>query len=178
MVSEFHTQASPDYIAFKERLFGVDEARKLRETAIRKAFKDKKIFFIAPEKITLEAQNALLKTFEEPIPDTQFFLSLRDEGAILSTLRSRMQVLRLDDEVGENEGAKKFLKMALKDRLNFVKKFVEKEENLPAFLDELLISIKETGDFVKLDKLYKARLLSADRGAAPRLILEHLSLVL
>lgn len=158
---------SPDYFVYKESLFGIDEARGLSVAATKKAFTGRKIFFIAPEKITLEAQNALLKTFEDPVPDTHFFLAVRDTALVLPTLKSRMQVMTLEstDEVGE---AKIFLKLSIKERLNFAKSF---EGNLSEFLDQLLT--------LKRDKaIYEMRLYSDDRAASARLILEHLSLVL
>ena len=170
---------SPDFFVFKEPTFGVDDARKVSEAAIRKAFGEKKIFFIAPEKITLEAQNALLKAFEEPIPDTHFFLCLRDDTLVLPTLRSRMVSVRLKPETSDDKAVEKFLNMSIKDRLNFVKKFVDNEENLSVFLDDLLYYLRKGSvNTSSLEKVYQVRLLSDDRGVAPRLILEHLSLVL
>ncbi len=161
---------SPDFFLLEEELFGIEEARRLGELSNRKAFDQRKIFFITPKKITVEAQNALLKTFEEPIPDTHFLLLVRDEALILPTLKSRMAVLygKLHSSVGEVE---KFLKLNLSDRLDFAKKFADDERDLSAFLDELLM--------LKRDKnIYKMRLFSADRTASSRLILEHLALVI
>jgi DNA polymerase III delta prime subunit len=171
-------KGSPDYFVFKDETLGIDEARKLSEQAIRRAFVKKKIFFLAPDKITLEAQNALLKTFEEPIEDTHFFLVLREENQALPTLRSRVQIIRLDENQKSGE-AKKFLALPLKDRLTYVKKFVDAEKSLSAFLDELLFELRQTGSQLSaLEKVYKVRLVSDDRAASPRLILEHLSTVL
>ncbi len=170
---------SPDYFVFKETLFGVDDARALAERAITKAFVGKKVFFIAPEKITLEAQNAMLKTLEEPMANTHFFLVARDEHVIIPTLRSRLGLVRLESETGDLKEVQKFLKLSVKDRLTFVKKFVDKEENLSAFLDELLLELRgKDGSVEALAQVYKMRLVSDDRGASPRLILEHLALVL
>ncbi|OHA91214.1 MAG: hypothetical protein A2758_01945 [Candidatus Zambryskibacteria bacterium RIFCSPHIGHO2_01_FULL_49_18] len=165
---------SPDYFIFNEALFGIDEARRLGEQAARKAFVERKIFFITPEKITLEAQNALLKTFEDPVEDTHFFLAVREEGLIIPTLRSRMVTWRLDRQVAVQPfefEAQNFLKLPLKDRFEFVRKFVEKEKNLSVFLDELLCVTKSK-------EVYKMRLYSDDRAISARLILEHLALVL
>jgi hypothetical protein len=187
---------SPDFFVFKEVLFGIDEARSLAETASRKAFVEKKVFFIAPERITREAQNALLKTFEDPYEDTHFFLCVREEELIIPTLRSRMQVLRtlrsdLNSDLPAGKAgsqgptfdakldAKKFLSLPLKDRLNFAKKFADSEKNLSVFLDDLLTLLRS--DVAKsgaLNKIYQVRRYSDDRAASSRLILEHLSLVL
>ncbi len=169
---------SPDFFRYREALLGVDDARKISEQAIRHAFTGKKVFLLTPEKITHEAQNALLKTFEEPIADTHFFLVLRDENLAFPTLRSRMQVIRFEggqESAPRALDARKFLNLPLKERLAFSKKFADNEKNLSAFLDELLLELRSTGTPKSLEKVYRARLVSDDRGALPRLILEHLA---
>lgn len=168
---------SPDFFVFKEPLLGIEDARKLSHQAIRHAFTGKKVFLLLPERVTLEAQNALLKTFEEPIAHTHFFLVLREESLLIPTLLSRLHSVRLDSRTEKKEG-QKFLALSLKDRLNFVKKFVDKEENLSSFLDELLLELRERNDPEALKSVYKMRLLSDDRGTSVRLILEHLATVL
>lgn len=171
---------SPDFFVFKEGLFGIDAARELAGQAARRAFRvgGKKVFFLAPETITPEAQNALLKTFEEPGPETHFFLALRDDGTVLPTLRSRVKLVRLGESEMEGSG-EKFLKLPLKERLAFVKKFVDNEKNLSAFLDELLRALRaSSASPASLEEVYRARLVSDQRGAGARLILEHLALSL
>ena len=162
-------RGSPDFFPFREALFGIEEARALVEMANRRSFTGKKIFFITPERITLEAQNALLKTFEEPTLDTQFFLCVSDESVILPTLKSRMQVVNVQHRV-LNKRAEKFFNLPVAKRLEFAKKFADDEENLTTFLDELLL-------LKRAKEIYRMRLLSNDRAASPRLILEHLSLL-
>ncbi len=165
---------SPDYFTFKQELFGIDDARKINDLAARKAFGEKKVLLISPERITPEAQNALLKTFEEPVEGTHFFLNLRDESVVIPTLRSRVEVVRLSGQEVEKE-AGKFLAGSLKDRLNFAKKFAEAEKNLSSFLDDLL---KLVGNLEQKKEIFKVRLVSDQRGASSRLVLEHLALVL
>ena len=140
---------SPDFFISLEPVFGINEARLIATSALRRAFGNRKVFLIAPEKITLEAQNALLKTFEEPIENTHFFLVVREEELIIPTLRSRMEKIKLQHSVLQEE-AGKFLKLEPADRLKFVKKFVDNERNLSVFLDELLLvlhSNRPTGFF-------------------------------
>ncbi len=168
----------PDYFPYAETLFGIDEARKLSVQAAKKAFLKHKVFFINPQKITSEAQNALLKTFEDPYEDTFFFLVIREEELILPTLRSRMNSVRLTSKSGELSEAKEFLKLGIKERMAFVKKFVDKEKNLSIFLDELLLILRSGGEREKVKKVYEVRRYSDDRSASSRLVLEHLSLML
>ena len=86
---------NPDFFAFRMHTFGIDEARELKLMSVRKALTSRKIFFIVSTRLTFEAQDALLKTFEDPSPDTVFFLAVSEEAFIIPTLRSRMQVVRI-----------------------------------------------------------------------------------
>src|SRR3990167_9480903 len=72
---------NPDFFTLKAETFGIDEARELRVWSTRKAVTSSKIFLILPARLTLEAQNALLKTFEEPFSNTYFFLVV-EEGVL------------------------------------------------------------------------------------------------
>src|SRR3989344_1212515 len=128
---------NPDYFPFKNETFGIEEARGLTLLAGRKALGKEKIFLIIPGRITLEAQNALLKTFEEPFPNTYFFLGVREEALVIPTLRSRMRVIILDS-LSETEEAKEFIKLPLSKRILFAKKFSDDGKNLTVFLDSLL----------------------------------------
>jgi DNA polymerase III gamma/tau subunit len=79
--------------------FGVDEGRELKEAQLSKSFGGgKKIFVISFETITVEAQNSLLKVFEEPTPDTHFFLISRTGSRLLPTLRSRIVFLQTESD--------------------------------------------------------------------------------
>jgi len=49
------------------------------------------------DRMGVEAQNALLKTLEEPPPDTTIILTTANPGALLPTTRSRCQLLELPD---------------------------------------------------------------------------------
>ncbi len=164
-------KGSPDFFVLREETFGIDAARNLSVLAARKAFGSRKVFCIVPESMTSEAQNALLKTFEEPVPGTHFFLLLRDDGIVIPTLRSRMRTIRLISSSKEGSDAEKFLSLSVKERLAFVKKFVDREENLSAFLDELLLHSRNK-------RIFEARLVSDQRGGSVRLILEHLAVSL
>ena len=171
---------TPDFFAFKMETFGIDEARKLKLLSARKAVTTKKIFLITPTRLTLEAQNALLKTFEDPFPDTLFFLGVREESLVIPTLLSRMQIIRTrGGNVATGAEAEKFLSLSVKNRLLFAKSFADEEKSLPIFLDSLLFLLrkqKEKKDLLK--NVYNVRRFVRDSAVTPRLIIEHLALVL
>lgn len=50
------------------------------------------------DRMNEEAQNALLKTLEEPPPDTTLILCTANPAALLPTTRSRCQIVKLPDE--------------------------------------------------------------------------------
>jgi DNA polymerase-3 subunit delta' len=56
-----------------------------------------KVFILREaDRLGREAASALLKTLEEPPPDSALFLTSAAEGQVLSTIRSRCLTLRLD----------------------------------------------------------------------------------
>jgi hypothetical protein len=173
-------QGNPDLFVYETEAFGIDEARALRDRAQDKSFGDKKVFGIFTSKITLEAQNALLKTFEEPYEKTYFFIAVREEGILIPTLRSRMELVRIsrsESQTKESE-SEQFLKMSVKERMNFSKKFSDNEGDLASFLDNLLIVMKKRNQGGILPKVLNTRRYAHDRSVSRRLILEHLATVL
>ena len=75
--------------------------------------------------------------------------------------------------------AEEFLKLPLKDRLLFAKGFKDGGESLSDFLDEVMLVLKKQGDARKsLKNVYHLRTYTNDSSALPRLMLEHLALVL
>lgn len=175
--SGFEIANNPDFFVLKVATFGIDEARELKRLSSKKALSGEKVFLILPEKITLEAQNSLLKTFEEPTEGTRFFLATREREFILPTLVSRMNVVNIAS--GQDLGsASEFFALSLKNRLTFASKFADKEENLLAFLDSLLLFFERKKDRRALKKVFRLIGLSKDRSLASRLVIEHLGLVL
>lgn len=177
---EVKEAGNPDFFAFRTESFGIDEARDLSDKSMRKAFGIRKFFLISTRRMTTEAQNALLKTLEDPYPDTHFFIRMREEQLLIPTLLSRVHVLRSDaPKLSETGDAEKFLSLSLAQRLMFAKKFADDERALPPFLDSILRVLKsKDSSLEKLDKVFTLRRFADDRSASPRLLLEHLSLVI
>ncbi len=84
----------------KKSSIGVDEIRTINKDVILKPVECKyKIYIIKDaHKMTEQAQNALLKTIEEP-PNYVYFLLLCDNAKkLLQTIRSRAQLIRINRE--------------------------------------------------------------------------------
>jgi DNA polymerase III subunit delta' len=91
----------------KASIIKVNSIRDIRrESAYTPVGGKKKIFIILDaEKMNDEAANALLKTLEEPHPDTILILTSANPAALLPTIISRCQQLRFDP-LSEDEIAK------------------------------------------------------------------------
>jgi DNA polymerase III delta prime subunit len=128
-----NTVGNPDFVNISIDNFKIDEAFSLRSMSTSKGFSSaKKIFMIYANNISLDAQNVLLKMFEEPIENTHFFLIVPDTNFLLKTFISRFYLIRaslglVEEEVKE---AEKFIAMSLKDRIDFIKELlmVQNEE--------------------------------------------------
>src|SRR3989344_2218828 len=87
------TNANSDFVNISLDSFKIDDARNLKSFGNEKGFSleknAKKIFIISANNFLLEAQNSLLKMFEEPIENTHFFLVTPDANALLKTFASR-----------------------------------------------------------------------------------------
>ncbi len=127
------TFSNPDFYNMHIDNFKIDEAFKLREMGTEKSFGiNKKIFVISFNHTTLDAQNVLLKMFEEPIEDTHFFLIAPEVDALLKTLVSRFYFISTrklarpagGDLAEEMKVAEKFISMPLRARIDFVKELL------------------------------------------------------
>ena len=95
-----------------------------------------------------------------------------------------MLVVRVGDAESVVVEAKKFLESPYAKRIAMAQKFADKKNvgkypSLSTFLDSLLLELREKKvEQSKLAQVLKLRGYALDPAALPRLILEHLSLVL
>lgn len=84
---------SADVEHFVSAAFGIADARRLSLRAHRRAVSEERQFLIAFDSITVEAQNALLKLFEEPPEGVVFHIVVPRREMLLPTLQSRLLVV-------------------------------------------------------------------------------------
>ncbi|MEK7190579.1 MAG: hypothetical protein AAB661_02340 [Patescibacteria group bacterium] len=124
------TSGNPDFCHIVIDNFKIEEAFDLRAMSTDKSFSStKKIFIICLNSISLDAQNVLLKMFEEPIENTHFFLVVPDANALLKTLVSRFYLIPRKTVFGEEiKDAEKFIAMSLRNRIDFMKELLLESE--------------------------------------------------
>ncbi len=123
------TSGNPDFLELNLDSFKIEDARNLKSYTTDMSFSSqknaKKIFIISANSFLLEAQNAMLKMFEEPVENTHFFIIVPDADTLLKTFLSRFYVVygeqNLKKELGE---AEKFISMSLQLRINFLKELL------------------------------------------------------
>ena len=95
---QFLAGSHPDVhtISTDARSISVEEIRALRDELAMRPFEGGRHVAIIQQadKMTAQAQNALLKTLEEPIGDVVFFIITDQPGAMLPTIVSRCQRIR------------------------------------------------------------------------------------
>lgn len=120
---------NPDFCHITVDSFKIDDARNLKSLTTEKSFATgKKIFLISINNILLEAQNTLLKIFEEPGDNTIFFLVIPNSDNLLKTLVSRFYLIKTKEKINLTE-AEKFIKLPLNSRILFIKEFLTEEND-------------------------------------------------
>ncbi len=164
--------------------FGIDDAHALRERAALGALADeRRVFLIATPSMTQEAQNALLKTLEEPPADALFFFVVPAPELLLPTLRSRMQVLDIDLEHPDSIiSPQEFLRATPPVRLEMLKPLLDKGEDEKRDMGAILTFLSSLERTLEkhpggLSAVYRARKYAGDRGALLKPLLEQLALL-
>ncbi len=189
------THGNPDFWHGSHDSFGIDEGRAVKETQEMRALGGgRKIFIIAANTMTEPAQNSLLKVFEEPTPDTHFFLIMPSAEGLLPTLRSRVQIIA-HTGAGESEARKNaaaFLRATKAERLTTAKKMAEEISDEEATRTDALGFVREIEKLVRersgeklsreaaaqLEEILKIEDYLGDRSASVKMLLEHLALLL
>ncbi len=136
------TSGNPDFVSISIDNFKINEALELRAMSFDKSFSSsKKIFTIFANTISLDAQNVLLKMFEEPTENSHFFLIVPDINMLLKTVISRFYLIKPENKISDkNIEAKKFIAMPLRDRINFIKELLIEEEKVDEEEGEIIMT--------------------------------------
>jgi DNA polymerase III delta prime subunit len=184
----FSTKGNPDLHHYEYESLGIDDGKMLQSYAIQKALGEYKIFVASFGTITREAQNALLKLFEDPKERTHFFLIAETEEVLIPTLRSRLLVLDMTETAsldGAKKKAKDFLAFTKTERLSSLKDFLEEKNKqiIYNFLGALEVVLyeksKEKGEregaLKGLAEVTRSKQYIFDRSASLKLLLEHVA---
>jgi hypothetical protein len=136
-----------------EKTIGIPDVRSAQNKIFLKPFKStqKAVIFNAFSGITVEAQNALLKTLEEPPANTIIILLTDNVDEILPTVISRCKVLILDKSLQPADDEKEIYQKLFKDiqkitvgeKLKLAQDFGKTKEQAGIFCRNLILVIRE-----------------------------------
>lgn len=124
---------------------GIEEVKNFQKEMQFKPFQEKVQIGIIfnSEKLTLQSQNALLKTLEESSDASVYVLLVNNEKNLLSTIRSRARVLYADStEKSEQKESLNLEKFDLTEKFELANEFSESKEASIDFLNRVEESLK------------------------------------
>lgn len=132
----------------EEKSVGIQIIKELGAGFLQKPYEApyKVIVFLNAETLTAEAQNALLKSLEEPPPNTQLILVANKQEGLLPTILSRCVVHILahtKNDVVETALFETFCALPLKDKLLEIEKTGTDRQKARQWCTELLLSAKK-----------------------------------
>lgn len=156
------------------------------------------IVLVATDDILPEAQQALLKTLEEPGAQTKIVFVMPHVSHLLPTILSRVEILHYGVESSENSyktEMQKFFKSDVPTRLKWVEKFIKDNEDhdttrsiakryVDALIQILISKInksslsKDTKSVVVLEDLEYSSSNLLTRGSSVKIIFEHIAITL
>lgn len=164
--------AEPDFLILSsEGSLGIAETRKISQFLKNQPYqrKSKVVLVENSEKLTIEAQNNLLKTLEEPPARSLIIMTVDKTDSLLTTIISRCQIIRLANkqefspELSEEDNsyqakmAERILLASAGERLNLANEISGKREEILTFITGQLafwrkILIKNSTGIKKLEK--------------------------
>jgi len=133
---------------------GIEEIKNLQKKILLKPIKSKTKAVILEDAqlLTIEAQNAMLKTLEEPPKHTLILLTADSRGSLLPTIVSRCHVIELEDEeralspkeVSEyNDFIENLPKLPIGERLKRAESLAKDREESLVWLEKLIAVLRE-----------------------------------
>jgi len=166
---------------------GVDEVESLRAWQSLRPAGQKKVCVVHTQFVTREAQNALLKTLEEPVADTHIFIALPKPHMLLGTLLSRVRVVDVSKKDAGHARAEDFLALSHSERIAYVGKIVTKSdeeeaaaevrEHALAHLESLELYFYKKQNVAVLEKILQFKKYLYLPGASVKMILETIALI-
>jgi len=176
---------NPDVLIKVYDSFGIADSREITRFAQMRPLGEIKCIVWSTAIITEEAQDALLKIFEEPPERTHFFLIVQSKDILRPTLLSRVRTISIREKDDTNTEAENFLNMNYDSRIKYVAKIAKDKDKAAAIsllndleneLSKKDIKKKAVRDAVGVVLLSKKYI--NDKGAMLKMLLENVAIQL
>jgi hypothetical protein len=156
-----------DVLHYHGDRMGIDDVRILIGEAYKTPLtREDRVFLLAYSAYTEDAQNALLKLFEEPPRTARFYLVTEQADVLLPTLRSRLISLGREDVFVKHDH-QDFLRLTYGERLVMIAHHAKEKDDAERRRDPTFIR-----------SLLELRPYFGTSGASKKMILEHIALLL
>jgi DNA polymerase III delta prime subunit len=144
VIQEKHPDA--EIMSFSYDRIGVDDAANIRSLFTEKHWSSVRVCFVVASSVGIEAQNALLKTFEELPERNHVIVVVPHKKVLIDTIWSRIQMIEIKNAVGEDTGVSQLFSKNIQERLKFVdtvmKKMTKQQLKKRHSLFHVLINMK------------------------------------
>lgn len=173
----------PDTVFITSVIFGIDDARAIIFDSLRAPIQEsKRTFVLLCTTLTLQAQNALLKLFEDPCDTAQFYLVVPHDSILIPTLRSRLAHAGEEHPIPDaraREEAHHFMHASYRERLTLAGTYSTRDdETFVSFLRALETLLFEANNYPDLHEILFLSTRSKGPGASKKMLLEHVALSL
>jgi len=181
--------ANPNLYIHEYTNMGIADVRTITEQQLKTSVGvgTRKIFIISFATVTIEAQNAMLKTLEEPSEDTLLFLLTGAVTSLLPTIMSRSQLLVGEHTEVYSDLIEEFVAGSFVEREKIFQQFLgDSKKNIPAnksgadqFITELLSHIhseKKEGWIELYREVEEVKKYCMDRSSSLKYIFEYISI--
>ncbi|MEZ4200441.1 MAG: hypothetical protein R3B69_02515 [Candidatus Paceibacterota bacterium] len=169
--------AGLDVVHIATGQFTIDDARRLKVASHTKSVASTEhAFIIAARTLTTEAQNALLKLFEEPPAGSAFYVVVPHESVLIPTLRSRFTTV---ERTVKEDTPVEFLELTYQDRLALIAEKAKAKDQV--WMDRVLTTVATKHASLDAPALQSLALVERylnNRGASRKMLLEELALAL
>lgn len=181
-LAEFADILDPDTHVLDFTELKIDDARELtRQSFLAPVVSEVQVFIVSAESITVEAQNALLKLFEEPPDRSKFYLLIPKLGMLLATLQSRLHIMTTEAVAADDNAIfDSFISASYGERIAMVGEATKNKDI--DFIESLLegseIFASQSNDVDVLRSVSFVREMIGHRGASVKMLLESIALAL
>lgn len=180
-IPESERIAGPDVLYYAYDRMSIADVRALiYEAGLRPIAREHRTFIVSTYSLLHEAQNALLKLFEEPNDHTVFFLIIPREDILLPTLRSRMNLLESEISNHKEKSFELFKKADYAERLQMITKNLGDEDTVwvAEIMHGLSSHAHEKRDPVLMRDVLLLESYIYTNGSSKKMLLEHIALTL
>ena len=154
-ISEIDKEILIDPLAGELNSIGIEDLREIMSEISLRTEGIKLLLIKSSEKMTVDAQNFMLKTLEEPYDNLVIVMLTSNPEAFLATILSRVLIIASQNQE-EKKPFDSFYSLNFADRIELIDKLANSRPDSVMFLENLLKeSVNKRVDLAKMEEIIK-----------------------